>query len=81
MSAQAYRELVFVCFVLACCLKSSQVFSLKISTNKSDQYHVGAQEEIQIIAIYLRNAQALETFSQQPTHASQLMIHLVPNYP
>lgn len=78
MSVQAYRELVFVCFVLVCCLKSSQVFSLKISTNKSDQYQM---EQIQIIAIYLRNAQALETFSQQPTHASQLMIHLIPNYP
>lgn len=38
-------------------------------------------EQIQIIAIYLRNAQALETFSQQPTHASRLMIHLIPNYP
>lgn len=38
-------------------------------------------EQIQIIAIYLRNAQALETLSQQPTHASWLMIHLIPNYP
>lgn len=35
------QKLAFVCFVLVCCLKSSQVFSLKISTNKLDQYHVG----------------------------------------